>query len=48
MIKERCMEFNDTYNNRRFHQAIEYKTPAEFVILHVEKQTNELYRMYGS
>lgn len=48
MIRERCMEFNEKYNRRRFHQALGYKTPQEFVILQVTKQTNQLYRMYGS
>lgn len=35
MIRERCMQFNTKYNTRRFHQAIGYKTPSEFVILQV-------------
>lgn len=48
MIREKCMEFNTKYNTKRFHQAIGYKTPYEFVILQVEKRTNQLYRMYGS
>ncbi len=30
-INQRCEMFNDKYNNRRFHQAIHYKTPSEYV-----------------
>lgn len=30
-INSRCELFNDKYNNRRFHQAIHYKTPFEYV-----------------
>lgn len=26
-----CWQFNDHYNNKRFHQAISYKTPYEYV-----------------
>lgn len=48
IIRKRCAEFNTKYNTKRFHQAPKYKTPAEFVILQVEKQTNQLYGMYGS
>jgi putative transposase len=48
MIRERCMAFNRKYNTRRFHQALGYKTPTEFVILQVKKQTCQLYRIYGS
>lgn len=48
MIREKCMEFNEKYNTRRLHQSLGYKTPVEYVILHVEKQTTELYGMYRS
>jgi len=48
MIRDKCMEFNTKYNQRRFHQSLGYKTPQEYVILQVEKQTNELYRMHRS
>lgn len=36
LINRRCMEFNDKYNNRRFHSAIGYKTPAEYVSLELQ------------
>lgn len=48
MIREKCMEFDEKYNQRRFHQSLGYKTPAEYVILQVEKQHRKLYRMYRS
>src|SRR3989304_2946961 len=30
-VRKICREFNDNYNNNRFHQAIGYKTPQEYV-----------------
>lgn len=30
-VRNICHEFNDKYNNHRFHQAIGYKTPYEYV-----------------
>lgn len=33
MINERCARFNTWYNTDRFHQAIGYKTPLEYVTL---------------
>lgn len=36
-INKRCELFNDKYNNRRYHQAISYRTPAEFVMLYLQK-----------
>lgn len=30
-VRNICHEFNDKYNNHRFHQAIGYKTPKEYV-----------------
>jgi len=30
-INSRSLLFNDKYNNRRFHQAIHYQTPSEYV-----------------
>lgn len=48
LLREHCLVFTTKYNTKRFHQALNYKTPEEFVILHIEKQTNKLYGMYGS
>ena len=36
-INKRCELFNDKYNNRRYHQAISYRTPKEFVMLYLSK-----------
>lgn len=36
-INKRCVVFNDKYNNKRYHRAISYKTPAEFVMLYLQK-----------
>lgn len=47
-IRDKCLEFNHKYNTKRFHQALGYKTPQEYVILQVQKQSHQLYRMYGS
>jgi len=30
-IRRKCKEFNYKYNNQRFHQALGYQTPAEYV-----------------
>lgn len=30
-INRRCTMFNNKYNNKRFHQAIHYQTPSEYV-----------------
>lgn len=30
-IRRRCELFNDKYNTRRFHHALKYKTPSEYV-----------------
>lgn len=38
MINSRCMQFNDKYNYRRFHSAIGYKTPAEYVNIQLQIQ----------
>ena len=42
-INQRCEMFNDKYNNRRFHQAIHYKTPSEYVYNLLQTQKGELY-----
>ena len=42
-INLRCEIFNDKYNNRRFHQAIHYKTPTEYVTNYQQLQKGEVY-----
>ncbi|MDO8619434.1 MAG: DDE-type integrase/transposase/recombinase [Candidatus Daviesbacteria bacterium] len=42
-INSRCVLFNDKYNNRRFHQAIHYKTPFEYVTNYQQLQKGEVY-----
>ena len=42
-INQRCEIFNDKYNNRRFHQAIGYKTPSEYVTSYLQLQKGEVY-----
>lgn len=42
-INSRCLLFNDKYNNKRFHQALKYKTPSEYVYNHLQIQKGELY-----
>jgi len=37
-----CMRFNTKYNTKRLHQALSYKTPYEYVILH-QKKGGQLY-----
>lgn len=39
MINSRCKQFNYKYNNRRFHSAIGYKTPAEYVSIQLQIQS---------
>ena len=36
-INKRCEIFNDKYNNRRYNQAISYRTPAQVVMLYLQK-----------
>lgn len=36
-INKRCAIFNDKYNNKRYHRAISYRTPKEFVMLYLQK-----------
>lgn len=36
-INKRCELFNDKYNNKRYHRAISYRTPKEFVMLYLQK-----------
>ena len=42
-INLRCEMFNDKYNNKRFHQAIHYQTPSEYVYNHQQEQKGGLY-----
>lgn len=37
-VKRVCTEFNDHYNNHRFHQAIHYQTPGEYVTNYQEQK----------
>lgn len=36
-INKRCELFNDKYNNKRYNQAISYRTPAQVVMLYLQK-----------
>lgn len=36
-INKKCLLFNDKYNNRRYNQAIHYRTPAQFVMLYLQR-----------
>lgn len=42
-INSKCVFFNDKYNNHRFHAAIHYQTPFEYVTNYQELQKGELY-----
>lgn len=42
-IRRRCEAFNDKYNNRRFHHALHYKTPSEYVTNYLQLQKGEVY-----
>ena len=42
-INSRCEIFNDKYNNRRFHQALSYKTPSEYVTNYLQAQKGDVY-----
>lgn len=48
VIRQKCMDFTIKYNQQRFHQALGYKTPYEYVMMQQKKQSYQLYRMYGS
>ena len=37
-VRKICWEFNDHYNKKRFHQALGYKTPEEYVSILQEKK----------
>ena len=36
-INKRCEIFNYKYNNKRYHRALSYRTPSEFVMLYLLK-----------
>lgn len=38
MINEHCMKFNAKYNTKRFHKSLGYKTPYEYVMMHLYKK----------
>ena len=38
MINEHCMRFNAKYNTKRFHRSLGYKTPYEYVMMHLYKK----------
>ena len=42
-INSTCEVFNDKYNNKRFHQAIHYQTPSEYVYNHLQREKGEVY-----
>ncbi|MEK7451007.1 MAG: DDE-type integrase/transposase/recombinase, partial [Patescibacteria group bacterium] len=45
MINERCMEFNTKYNYHRYHEAIRYQKPGEYVLILLQEK--ERRRRYG-
>lgn len=52
MIREKCQRFNLKYNHHRFHRALGYKTPAEYLTKHLEEVTErvnlEKVKVYGN
>ena len=45
MINQRCKVFNDKYNTKRYHQALGYKTPIQYLNMLQEKKGGKLYGM---
>lgn len=45
MINQRCSIFNDKYNTKRYHQAIGYKTPMQYLTMLQEMKGDKLYVM---
>lgn len=42
-INLRCGIFNDKYNHRRYHRAINYQTPSSYVKSYLQTQKGEVY-----
>lgn len=42
-VKRVCSEFNDYYNTKRFHHALHYQTPYEYVTNYQQVQKGEVY-----
>lgn len=45
MINEKCMEFNTKYNYHRYHGAIKYQKPGEYVVILLQEK--ERRKRYG-
>lgn len=43
MINEHCMEFNTKYNTKRYHRSLSYKTPAEYVMMHIQQKGEQSF-----
>lgn len=41
-VREKCLQFNQKYNKERLHQALDYKTPWEYLMLY-QQEKGELY-----
>jgi transposase InsO family protein len=37
-VRKICWQFNDHYNKKRFHQALSYKTPYEYAMMHLTQK----------
>ena len=42
-VRSVCSEFNNYYNSKRFHRALKYKTPLEYVTNYQTKQKGDVY-----
>jgi transposase InsO family protein len=47
-INQRCEIFNTKYNQRRFHQAIHYQTPTEYVTNYLLQKGGQPFSIYTS
>jgi transposase-like protein len=43
-----CHAFNDHYNYKRFHQALHYKTPFEYVTNYILEKGGQPFSIYGA